>query len=162
MSLLLNKIQLISIKQLTRFLLYHNYSLCVAESCTGGMLSSVLTSQSGSSKYFKGGLIVYSNNMKNKLLDIKQDHIEKYGVVSEKIVELMANRARIKCGSDFSIATTGWIELSNISSGKPRAWIAISSSDFTISECVYLNGNRIDKISNVVFQSIQLFIKSTF
>lgn len=82
-------------------------TISTAESCTGGLLSKMLTDISGSSNYFNYGWITYSNQAKITQLDVSPDLIEQYGAVSEQVAIAMAQGARKKAGTDFAIAITG-------------------------------------------------------
>ncbi len=78
-----------------------------AESCTGGLIASRLTDISGSSRYVLGGVIVYSNTMKQKLLGVKGGTLMQYGAVSEQTASEMALGARDLLGVDFALSVTG-------------------------------------------------------
>ncbi len=107
-------------------------SLSLAESCTGGLISSLLTNQPGSSKYLIGSIVAYQNEVKVNQLGIDPELIEKFGVVSQEVSELMALKAREKFHSNYSIATTGHLEFIN---GKaPHIWISIASEEGVISK----------------------------
>jgi nicotinamide-nucleotide amidase len=82
-------------------------TLAVAESCTGGLLSHRLTNTPGSSEYFLGGLVTYSNALKMKLLDVKPATLETHGAVSEETVREMAAGVRRNTGADVGIGITG-------------------------------------------------------
>ena len=75
-----------SIDKLHKKLIKTKTTISIAESCTGGLLSSKLTSLSGSSKYFKMGLITYSNNAKINILNVSKKVIDKYGAVSPQLL----------------------------------------------------------------------------
>jgi len=92
---------------LIKELIKRNESLVFAESCTGGLLSSQITSVSGSSKVFKGSVIAYSNELKNLLLDVPENLLNTYGAVSEEVAESMAIGAKNKLNSDWSISVSG-------------------------------------------------------
>jgi len=81
--------------------------MSVAESCTGGMLSSVITSVSGSSKVFTMGLVTYSNQSKNRLLKVPKQIIKKYGAVSVQCCFSMVNNLSKICKSNVSVSITG-------------------------------------------------------
>jgi len=81
--------------------------IAVAESCTGGMLSSAITSVNGSSKVFNLGFVTYSNESKIKLLKISRKNIKKYGAVSEQVcLDMVTNVSKIS-NANISIAVTG-------------------------------------------------------
>ena len=82
-------------------------TLAVAESCTGGMVAERITSIAGSSDYFSGGFIVYSNKMKEGTLGIDPDLIAKHTAVSEEVACAMAHCAQLRCGATYAISTTG-------------------------------------------------------
>ena len=78
-----------------RLLLRSKKSLSIAESCTGGLLSDRITDIPGSSRYFKMGIVAYSNEAKHKILDIPLEVIKKYGAVSKEVAILMARNVRM-------------------------------------------------------------------
>jgi nicotinamide-nucleotide amidase len=82
-------------------------TVCVAESCTGGMLGERFTNTPGSSDYFLGGFIVYAARMKSNLLGVELRLIEEHGVVSEQVAEAMAAAARRNTGASYALSITG-------------------------------------------------------
>ncbi len=94
-------------KKLTELLISKNMSIAVAESCTGGLLSSSLTSIPGASSYFDCGFITYSNESKIKILNVDPQTIELFGAVSEKVAYEMAMGAGQNSQSDLAISVTG-------------------------------------------------------
>jgi len=94
-------------KKLTELLNSKNMSIAVAESCTGGLLSSSLTSIPGASSYFNCGFITYSNESKIKMLNVDSQTIELFGAVSEKVAYEMAMGAGQNSQSDLAISVTG-------------------------------------------------------
>lgn len=94
-------------KQLISLLKRKKLKLVVAESCTGGMLSSVITSVSGSSKVFNLGLIVYSNESKIKVLKISKKLIRKYGAVSEQVCKAMTKNLSKISKTNITVSITG-------------------------------------------------------
>ncbi len=112
------------IKELTE----RNQTIVFAESCTGGLLSSSLTSISGSSKVFKGSIVSYSNELKNSLLNISEEKLTKYGAVSEEVCESMAINVREKLGADWAIAISGIAGPNGGSQDKPVGLVYISIS----------------------------------
>jgi nicotinamide-nucleotide amidase len=89
------------------FLQMRNATLAVAESCTGGLVAERLTSLSGSSRYFIGGAIVYSNELKTQFADVPQDLIDVYGAVSEQVAKALAEGIRARCGASLGLGITG-------------------------------------------------------
>ena len=94
-------------KKLTELLISKNMSIAVAESCTGGLLSSSLTTIPGASSYFNCGFITYSNESKIKMLNVDSQTIEIFGAVSEKVAYEMAMGAGQNSQSDLAISVTG-------------------------------------------------------
>ena len=123
-----------------------HYTLSVAESCTGGNISRLITSVSGSSAYFKGGVIAYSNEIKEKILGVSKRNIETYGAVSKQVVEEMA-RGILKCyDTDFAIATSGIAGPGGGSLEKPvgTTWIAVATKNNIVS-AGYVFGDQRDR-----------------
>ncbi len=83
-------------------------TLAVAESCTGGMLAERITSVAGSSRYFVGGLLVYNDEMKEKLLGISAELLAGHTAVSQPVAEAMAARVRQRTGATFGLSVTGY------------------------------------------------------
>jgi len=94
-------------KKLTELLISKNMSIAVAESCTGGLLSSSLTSIPGASSYFNCGFITYSNESKIKMLNVDSQTIELFGAVSERVAYEMAMGAGQNSQSDLAVSVTG-------------------------------------------------------
>ena len=94
-------------KKLTELLISKNMSIAVAESCTGGLLSSSLTSIPGASSYFNCGFITYSNESKIKMLNVDSQTIELFGAVSERVAFEMAVGAGQHSQSDLAVSVTG-------------------------------------------------------
>jgi competence/damage-inducible protein CinA-like protein len=82
-------------------------SVAVAESCTGGLIAERITSVSGSSRYFTGGAVVYSNEMKTKLADVPKKLIQEYGAVSLEVARALAEGIRKRTGATWGIGVTG-------------------------------------------------------
>ena len=89
------------------YLQMRDATLAVAESCTGGLLAERITSISGSSRYFLGGVVVYSNQLKTAFADVPAELIEKHGAVSNEVAIALAEGIRKRCGSTLGIGITG-------------------------------------------------------
>ncbi|MBQ0080612.1 MAG: competence/damage-inducible protein A [Alistipes sp.] len=92
---------------LHEYLLSHHETLSVAESCTGGYLASLFTSQSGASGYFLAGVVSYSNEAKAEILGVSREDLMRYGAVSEQVAVQMAQGVRKVSGATYAISTTG-------------------------------------------------------
>jgi PncC family amidohydrolase len=93
--------------QIGELLSRRGWTLAVAESCTGGLLGHLITSVSGSSAYFQGGVISYSNEVKERLLGVPQETLIEFGAVSKETALAMARGARRLLGVDVALSVTG-------------------------------------------------------
>ncbi|MFP4556448.1 MAG: competence/damage-inducible protein A [Bacteroidales bacterium] len=127
-----------------KLLLQHNKTLAVAESCTGGNICHQITQNSGSSGYFIGGMVAYSNGIKVNELGVAKSTLEKHGAVSKETVESMAKAIREKYNASYGIATSGIAGPTGATPGKPvgTIWIAVSSDKTMQSEVFQFGGNR--------------------
>lgn len=100
--------------------------LATAESCTGGLIAHRITETPGSSAYFKGGIVAYSNEIKEQLLGVKHETLEQYGAVSEETAIEMARGCLTKLGVDYAIATTGIAGPTGGTDEKPRGLVYIA------------------------------------
>jgi|694.fasta_scaffold78043_2 nicotinamide-nucleotide amidase len=112
--------------QIGKLLLASTATLSVAESCTGGGISALLTSVKGASVYFKGGFVVYQNETKIKTLGISKLSLEQHGAVSESTAIAMAMQCREKCKTDFALSITGYLEKGE---NENEIWIGLSSAN---------------------------------
>lgn len=119
-------------------------TLSIAESCTGGNISKLVTSIPGCSKYFKGSVIAYDNTIKTGLLKVPDEIIQKYGAVSQQVAELMAKGIKTLTNSDCAIATTGIAGPDGGSAEKPvgTVWIAVATDKNLISRKFLFGDNR--------------------
>ena len=92
-----------TIKKLKQF----NLTIATAESCTGGLVSAMITSVAGVSEIFELGLTSYSCRIKNEILNVKKETLEKFGAVSEQTAHEMADNVRIMANSDIGVSVTG-------------------------------------------------------
>lgn len=104
-------------------------TISVAESCTGGLISSLITDVPGSSLYFKGSVIAYSNGIKSDILGVPEDIIDRYGAVSGETVLEMASGIRQIMSSDVGLAVTGIAGPGGGSQDKPVGLVYISLCD---------------------------------
>jgi len=111
-------------------------TMSTAESCTGGNISALITSISGSSEVFKGTVVSYSNEIKENVLGVKHETLEKYGAVSQQVVEEMLKGVLNIMQTDYAIAVSGIAGPTGGTEEKPvgTTWIAVGSKDKIISE----------------------------
>lgn len=121
-----------------------NVTLSTAESCTGGTIASRLTALPGASAYFKGGIVAYSNEVKESQLGVRHATLEAHGAVSEETVREMVEGVRRRLDSDYAIATTGVAGPDGGTPEKPvgTVWIAVASREKTEAKLLQFGGNR--------------------
>jgi len=137
-------------------LVNRGYTISTAESCTGGLLSHVLTGISGASAYFVGGVIAYSNVVKAQVLGIEVATLERYGAVSAQTARQMAESARRKFDTDFGLSTTG---IAGPTGGTPEkpvgfVWIGISTPDKTQTHACQFSGERLAIMRSTVIEAL--------
>lgn len=132
-------------------------TLATAESCTGGNIARLLTAQAGASVYFKGGVVAYSNEVKESVLGVKHSTLEAHGAVSEETVREMVEGVRERLGADLAIATTGIAGPDGGTSEKPvgTVWIAVADARHTEAKLLQFGANRrqqnIDRSTNQAY-----------
>ncbi len=122
----------------------NNKKIAVAESCTGGLISHTLTNTPGSSEYFLGGVIVYSNFLKTSLLNIQGEIIGKYGAVSEETVNGMCTGLKRLTNADYGVAVSGLAGPGGGTDEKPVGLVyigVVGSGDPIVSQW-HFKGNR--------------------
>ena len=121
-----------------------NATLSIAESCTGGYLSQRITSISGSSEYFMGSVVAYSNDIKLEILKIKIKSLVDHGSVSREVVEEMAKGVREHFKTDYAISTSGIAGPGGGTEDKPVGliWVAVASKEKVISKKYLFGSNR--------------------
>ena len=114
----------------------NNLTLATAESCTGGYLAHMITSVPGSSRYFKGSVIAYSNEVKTAQLGVSTEDLKQQGAVSEEVAKAMAEGVRKALNTDIAIATTGIAGPDGGTIEKPvgTVWIAYSDKHKTLAK----------------------------
>ena len=119
-------------------------SLSIAESCTAGYLGYLITNVPGSSDYFNGGVIVYSDRFKERFLSVPKDILKKFGAVSAETAELMAEKIRKKGEADIGLAITGIAGPDGENDIKPvgLVYIAIATEKITESKAFHFPGDR--------------------
>ena len=121
--------------------------ISVAESCTGGMISHLITTVPGSSEYYLGSVTSYAAEIKVKLLGVNPGSIEKNGIVSSAVAAEMAEGVRKLTGSTYSVATTGWADSSGDEHEEAgTAWIGIAGPSGTITRRIRSHRSRVANI----------------
>ena len=141
-------------------------SLSVAESCTGGRISHLITTVSGASNYYLGSVTSYAVSVKETVLGVPHETIERNGVVSAEVAAAMAEGVRKVTGSTFSVATTGLAEGSDGHYPEGSVWIAASTPAGTKTLLYQCEGPRKANIKRFttaalrfLVDNIELFLK---
>lgn len=121
------------------------YALVTAESCTGGWIAKCLTDIAGSSEWYRGGVVSYSNGLKAQLLGVDPHVLNTHGAVSEAVARAMAEGALERLGGDCAVAVTGVAGPTGGSAEKPvgTVWIAWADrADGTLAQLFRFSGDR--------------------
>ena len=136
-------------------------TLATAESCTGGYIAHLVTSIPGSSEYYKGSIIAYSNDIKVKELGVSEKTLLENGAVSEEVVKQMAGNVRIRFDSDYAIAVSGIAGPDGGTKDKPvgLTWIAIAGPSGVQAGKYLFGDNRERNIRRAALQALNLLRK---
>lgn len=148
------------VNRVHQLLIRNRCSLSVAESCTGGLISDLVTSVPGASRVFLGGVVAYSAGMKEKALGLDIKLIRHAGVVSSETACAMAEGVRLLSGSDYSIATTGNLG-PDVLEGRERGlvFVAVSRKGKTVSRELHLRGSRNENKKDAALQALGFLIE---
>lgn len=143
-------------------LLQKGKTICTAESCTGGNIAHLITLVPGSSVYYKGSVVSYSNSVKADVLGVSKDDLETFGAVSEQVVRQMAEGARRLLHTDYAIATSGIAGPTGGSSQKPvgTVWIAVAGDDFCIAQKYFFATSRDNFIERASNQALLMCLEN--
>jgi PncC family amidohydrolase len=133
------------VRQISKNLRRHKAKIATAESCTAGCISKLLTSIPGSSDYFEGSLVVYSNKAKISVLGVDEGLIDTYTEVSGQVACAMAERVKELMDTEYSIATTGYADYNGYGTEENPAgtiYVAISTPKETTVKRLELNHSR--------------------
>ncbi|RKZ24327.1 hypothetical protein DRQ16_00245 [bacterium] len=148
-------------KVVGRMLKEGGFTLACAESCTGGLLMDLITNVPGSSEYFMGGIVSYSNESKIRELGVRRESLEKHGAVSEAVAKEMAQGVRELYGTDFGLSTTGIAGPTGGTGEKPvgLVWMGISARDGTRAQRRVFKGKRRDVKEKAVYFVLNMLRK---
>jgi len=146
--------------ELANALIRKRQTLATVESCTGGGIAAKCTDLAGSSEWFIGGVITYSNAMKIQL-GVSQIDIESSGAVSRTVVEQMASKGLEYCQSDWCIAVSGVAGPGGGSMEKPvgTVWLAWAGPNLLRSESAFFSGDRVQVRQQTVDYSLVKLIE---
>lgn len=135
------------------------WTMCTAESCTGGRVAAACTSLAGSSDWFERGVVTYSNAAKTELLGVPAELIQRHGAVSGEVAAAMAEGALAHTPADVSVAVTGIAGPGGATPGKPvgTVWIAVASRGTAASATRFqLDGDRAQVRYDTVLHALRL------
>ena len=144
-----------------KLLVKSDFKLATAESCTGGYLAHLITSISGSSKYFEGSIVSYSNEIKKRQLGVASQTLEDFGAVSEQVVIEMANGVKSAMNVDYTIATSGISGPNGGTTEKPvgTVWIAIATPNGVLTKLKRFGNNREKNIRQTALEALSMLRK---
>ncbi len=119
-------------------------SISTAESCTGGRIAAAITARSGASKYYEGGVVAYQNAVKEQMLGVPHEMIERYGVVSREVAEQMVRGACALFHTDYALASTGYAEAWE--GHEVEIWVAWGCADDVHSLCLREDFGRVKNV----------------
>lgn len=136
-------------------------TLVTAESCTGGLIAATIVNRAGSSAFFKGGVIAYSNEIKMQLLGVSDHCLASFGAVSEQVVVEMAEGVRTLLYADYAIAVSG---IAGPGGGVPQKpigtiWVAVATPTATYTRLLHATSDRTGNIAYTLSQSLQMFLE---
>lgn len=149
------------VHELGKLLIDKGWSLALAESCTGGMVSARLTDVPGSSKFFYGGVVSYHNWVKYKVLGVSNRDLDKYGAVSSQVALSMASGVKKLMKTDIALSVTGIAGPDGGTFEKPvgLVYIAIDGSSGSQVRKLQLNGNRDEIRAEVTLKALEILCK---
>lgn len=154
----MNSLEKELVQQIFQYCTKNNITIRVAESCTGGSLSSLFTSLPGSSNIFDRGVVTYSNKAKEELLSIASEVLDRYGAVSYEIATLMVENLIQQKQNILGLAITGILGPASDNTKKPvgLVYIAVHYQNQTTVKKLSLSGNRDSIKSQVLLATLQL------
>ncbi len=149
-------------KELYSLLHESGLTLSTAESCTGGAIASAIVSTSGASEYFKGGIVSYCNEIKEKLLEVSPKTLEEQTAVCEDVARQMAVGARKALSTDYAISVTGIAGPGGGTKEIPvgTIWLACASEEQVFTLKLTNDNGRENNLENAVFEALRLIIQA--
>jgi nicotinamide-nucleotide amidase len=135
-------------------------TLSTAESCTGGYIAQLITQYPGCSAVYTGGAVVYSNQLKESVLGVAHETLEKFGAVSEETVKEMAQGAMVRFKTDYAVAVSGIAGPDGGTPGKPvgTVWIAVANSKRVIAKLFTFGNKRAQNIERSAIAALSMIL----
>lgn len=148
-------------KEISEIFWREGYSLSTAESCTAGNVAAAITAVPGSSRFYKGGVVAYANEVKQNLLQVKAETLESCGAVSEETVVEMVKGAMKTFDTDFAVATSGIAGPGGGTPEKPvgTIWLAAGGKDAVITAKLTEDDGRDKNIQAATKKALQLLLE---
>lgn len=148
-------------REISQLLWEHEKTLSTAESCTGGRVAEAIIATPGASKYFKGGIIAYTNEVKENLLGVSHELIEEKTAVCQEVAEAMVKGACKRLGTDFAIAATGVAGPTGGTKEIPEGtiWLACGSAEKVVSIKVEEDYGRDINLAIATDKALQMFLE---
>lgn len=149
-------------KQLGVALKSRGVTVATAESCTGGHIAHMITSVPGSSAYFKGGVVAYTNEVKNQVLGVNAEDLNHVGAVSETVVRQMAEGARRVLNADYAVATTGVAGPDGGTDQNPvgTVWIGVAGPNGTTAQRCAFSFSRERNIAKAAVKALEMVMEA--
>lgn len=148
-------------KEISEIFWREGYSLSTAESCTAGNVAAAITAVPGSSRFYKGGVVAYANEVKQNLLQVKAETLESCGAVSEETVVEMVKGAMKTFDTDFAVAASGIAGPGGGTPEKPvgTIWLAAGGKDAVITAKLTEDDGRDKNIQAATKKALQLLLE---
>ena len=152
------------VEELASLLTTKQFRLATAESCSGGGIASACTDLSGSSVWFEGGIVSYSNRVKQQLLRVPERVITRYGAVSGECAAAMAAGAMSALSTDIAVSTTGIAGPSGGSTEKPVGMVCfgIATANNTWTDIQYFTGDRYQVRQQTIAHALSLLVNHLY
>lgn len=137
------------------------FTLATAESCTAGNVAAIITAIPGSSRFYKGGIIAYANEVKRELLHVNAETLDTYGAVSEETIKEMVNGAMQTLNTDYAVATSGIAGPAGGTPDKPvgTIWVAAGNKENVITAKLSEDDGREKNIQAATAKALQLLLE---
>ena len=137
-------------------------TVSAAESCTGGEISHLITQVAGSSAYYLGSVTSYAVPVKEKVLGVSRETIERFGIVSSEVAAAMAEGVRKLTGSDYSVATTGWAGPGGGDAVNPEGtvWVAVATPKATLTRKYQYHNDRKRNIQRFAASALHFLLSA--
>ena len=148
-------------KEISEIFWREGFTLATAESCTAGNVAAIITAIPGSSRFYKGGIIAYANEVKMELLHVNAETLDTYGAVSEETIKEMVNGAMQTLNTDYAVAASGIAGPAGGTPDKPvgTIWVAAGNKENVITAKLSEDDGREKNIQAATAKALQLLLE---